>query len=357
MIRVYNPWVAKNEKRYLNQLVDENMLTFHGEFTQRFEKQITDYLGVKHAIMVMNGTQALTAIYEAANLRGKMVATSTLTYAATTMQLILGGATPVLIAHDDHLQIDLSALCQALRKFPITAVVVPPLYADMPDMHKLLDICDEYKVTLLEDAAEAFGCVRDGLTAGTVGEMGTFSFFANKVITTGEGGAVVTNSDEKAAWLRMFINQGVTRRFWHEMVGTNLRATNMQAAIGCAQMEDLPEILAKKRQLAADYRSALSRRFSPIVPKAQISCEWMPVFRLGANENYAAFEHWMNKHEIEVRPVFTPLHAMPVFQDKCEIGDWTFGKNGVADKHFILPSSPDLTGRAIDYITEIAQAF
>lgn len=356
MIRVYTPWVAANQKKYVCEALDDNLLTFHGRFVERFERQVAAYVGARHAVAVANGSVALYALYDCLGLRRKVVVTAALTYAATVAQLLLLDNAVLLVDCDDRLQLDADALDRVLWGRGVAAVVVPPLYADLPDMRRVALACRDHNVLLVEDAAEGFGCRRDGRHAGTFGRGGTFSFFANKVVTCGEGGAVVTDDDALAAALRKYVNQGVAGRFWHDSVGTNFRMTNLQAAVGSAQMEEVGEIVARKRALAAAYRADLHPAFGRVVPAAE-SAEWMPVFRLPPGRHYGEFERWMAARGVETRPAFTPVHRMPAFAGRVAVPHGAPAAEAVPDRHFLLPASPGLTRREVDVVVAAANAF
>jgi len=288
-----------------------------------------------------------------------------MTYAATVAQLLLLGCKVTLVDCDVSLQMEEQQVTELIESgTKIDAIVVPSLYADaaVADNINTIALCND--ICCLEDAAETFGCfvataggpTQDFLQhAGTFGQMGTFSFFANKVITCGEGGAIVTDSDQHASFLRKFINQGVSGRFWHDMIGTNFRMTNMQAAVGCAQFEDLETILNRKRLLAKRYREGLDYGYCPIVPLCIRSSEWMPVFRLPPGKQYGEFQSWMTARDIEVRPIFTPIHRMPAFAE-CKVRSTVIADDAY-QTHCILPSSPGLTPEEINTVIDAANAF
>jgi perosamine synthetase len=354
-IRVYEPWRARNQRAYVNACLDDNLLTFHGRYVEDFERAVAAKAGVAHAVATTSGSTALYAMYHVAGLRGRDVVTSALTYGATAAQLLLAGARVWLVDCDEALQIDTLQLAKAAKTLRPAAVVVPELYADLPDMGDVLGICRSYGCRLLEDSAEAFGCDRGG-PAGSFGQMACFSFFANKVTTCGEGGAVVTDDGGLAERLRAFRNQGVTRRFWHGSVGTNFRMSNLHAAVGCAQMEDYDAIVGAKRAVASFYRGYLKPDFGRLVPRAAASTEWMPVFTLPAGRDYAAFEAFMEGRGVETRPVFTPLHLMPAFAECRRLYDLT-ASEAAAGRHFILPSSPGLTERQLFRVVDAANEY
>ncbi len=362
MLRVYEPFVSANQKKYVNEAIDDNMLSYHGKYTRLFEKSIEDKFGIKHCIATTSGTTALFAAYtilKRMNGWANPVAiTSTMTYAATASQLALAGYDIKFVEFADNLQIDIDLLEKALscKHSPKThLVVVPSVYGNMPDFKRVETLCKKYGAELIEDAAESFGCSQNGKFSGAFGVSGCYSFFANKVITCGEGGAITTNDGEFARLCRNFINQGVLVGFMHDTVGTNFRMTNLQAAIGYAQMEDYEEIIFKKQQIADYYRAHLSDKFKYITPSCK-STEWMPVFILPEGENYKCFAQYMNDRGIEVRPIFRPLNRMPAFSGISSTSYPCF-RGGFEESHFILPSSPSLEHSQLRQIVLMANDF
>ncbi|ODU59833.1 MAG: perosamine synthetase, partial [Comamonadaceae bacterium SCN 68-20] len=261
MIPVYQPLFLGREKEYVNQCLDSTWISSKGEFIGRFERGFSEYIGANHATTVSNGTVAIHLALEALGIGpGDEVIVPTLTYVASVNTIIQTGATPVFVdSLEQSWQIDPQDVRRKIT--PRTkAVMAVHLYGLPCDMAALVSICEEHRLFLVEDCAEAFGSRYEGQHAGTFGDIATFSFFGNKTITTGEGGMVVAKEKaliEKAFHLK---NQGVSqsREYWHDTVAYNYRMTNICAAIGLAQLEKADEIIAKKRQIAAWYREALN---------------------------------------------------------------------------------------------------
>jgi perosamine synthetase len=234
------------------------------------------------------------------------------------------------------------------------AIMVPQLYGDAPDMDQLCDFCRTNGIYLIEDSAEAFGCQINNRMIGSWGVAASFSFFSNKTIATGEGGAVVTNDDGLAAKMRLLKSQNHIGGFIHPGPGFNYRMTNIHAAIGVAQLEDIDIILSKKKQIAEFYRNNLDGRVHRFMPRIS-SAEWMPIFRLPPNKEYKDFADYMTAHGIDTRPCFTPISKMP---------GWTWTartqldiSEDVHQGAFNLPSYPDLTVDQLSYIVEKVNNF
>jgi len=352
-IPVYEPWVAKNQKKYILDCVNTNMLTFRGKYVTLFEEGISKYLGAKHFISTFNGSVSLNLMLYCLGIKpGDEIITSSLTYAATISQINLLGAVAVLVDSTENLQMNIKQVEKNIT--PKTkAVLVPELYSDansMKEYSNLLSLCNKNNTYLLEDSAEAFACqITKGKYMGTLGKAASFSFFSNKVITTSEGGGVLTNDSDLAERMNLFKNQSHIGGFIHNGPGNNFRMTNIQAAIGLAQLEDIDIILEKKKNIAKYYRKNLCSNIKSIIPSVYSSSEWMPVFEFKSNRmTYVKFNSDCKDFGVDTRPVFTPIHLMENFncrsKSKLNICEYAY-KN-----KFNLPSYPSLTSKQLEYI-------
>lgn len=350
-IQVYEPFKAKNQKKYVLKCLDDNMLTFRGSYVSEFEERLQKLLGVKHVITTFNGTVSLYLILYCLGIKpGDEVITCSLTYAATVSQPNLLGATVVLVDSDNQLQMDVGLVEKSITA-KTKAIIVPELYSDAPNLKELASICKRRKIHLVEDSAESFYCKQGSKYIGTFGIASSFSFFANKVITGGEAGVVCTNDDLLAEKMRLFKNQSHIGSFQHLGPGTNFRLTNLQAAIALAQLEDLPKILKKKQEIARFYRQNLPKEIVRILPKLDYSSEWMPVFELPDTITYENFSSLLLSRGVETRPVFTPVHLMKGWDN---IKRYTSVANSekIYKSKFNLPSYPTLTKSQLNYIVE-----
>jgi len=353
-IPIYKPFVANNQKKYVNDCLDTNWISSKGGYIDKFELAVADYLDVKHVVTTCNGTVSLMLIYAAAGLRpGDEVLVPSLTYCATISPLNWLGIRPVLIDSDSNYQMKIDDLDRYLTR-RTAAVVVPQLYGGSPNMDKLVEFCNQSNLCLIEDSAESFGCLFNGKQVGRFGSMSSFSFFGNKVITTGEGGCVATNNDELAKKLKLLKSQAHIGGFVHDGPGFNFRMTNLQAAIGLAQMEQVDQIITRKKKIATYYRNMLSKDVGRITSPGVESSEWMPLFTLPDTMSYLKFHTVMQSRNVDIRPCFTPIHLMKGF---------TYDKKGSLDtsekiytKGFNLPSYPDLTDDQLEYIVECVNA-
>lgn len=347
MIRLYEPYIAKNQKKYVNDCLDSNMLTFRGKYNKLFEDKLRETLNTEHVILTSNGSVSLYALFHCLGLKGKKVITQSLNYIATTSQLKLVGADVIFCDFNkEDLQIDLNHLEKLCRENPFSSVVVSGLYGYCKPMHDIGDICERYGCQILEDAAECF-CSYDidyNQAIGTFGYAGSFSFFANKIITCGEGGCIVTDEDWLAERIRKFVDQSAEGDFWHSGVGTNFRMTNIQAAIGLAQLEDLDLILNKKRWVSLWYKEKLSQTGLELVSSdATKTNHWMPVYKLPKGTYYNDIKEIAGSFEI--RPIFYRSENI-LNQTKCKEFEY------FRDKFVILPCGPNLTEQEISFICD-----
>lgn len=347
-IPVYEPFKAKNQKKYVMDCIDTNWISSRGAYIEQFEQALQNYLGVKHAIVVCNGSVSLMLILSALGIGlDDEVITTSLTYAATISAINNMGAKAVLVDSDSNFQMSLHNLEQVITN-KTKALIVAQLYGDSANMDQLVNFCNKKNIYLIEDSAEVFGCSVDGKKLGTFGIASSFSFFGNKTITTGEGGCVCTNDGALAEKMRLLKSQSHIGNFIHNGPGYNFRMTNVQAAIGLAQLEDIDKIIKKKKRIAAYYRKHLSKKIKKIVPLVD-SAEWMPLFVLPNHISYLDFYNKLLEFNIDSRPCFMPIHLMSGFNiSKSDLSNAEI----IYKSGFNLPSYPDLTFKQLKYICE-----
>jgi perosamine synthetase len=259
-IPVYRPWLAGNEKKYVNECLDSTWISSKGKFIPLFEQRFAEYLGVRHAASVCNGTVALHAALLALGAGpGDEVIVPTLTYIASVNAIAYTGASPVFVdSLADTWQMDPDDVQKKIT--PKTkAIMAVHLYGHPCQMDMLGELSKKHRIYLIEDCAEALGSEFKGKKVGAFGDIATFSFFGNKTVTTGEGGMVVTNDETLHDRVAHFKGQGLAKRreYWHDVIGYNYRMTNICAAIGLAQLERVNETIARKRRIAEQYRELL----------------------------------------------------------------------------------------------------
>jgi perosamine synthetase len=344
VIRLYQPDLTGNESAYVLECVTSSWISSNGKFLSQFEQAFADVVGVPHAIAVSNGTVALQVALHALDLGpGDEVIVPSLTYIASVNAIAQTGATPVFA--DSRIDDWLVDPHDVLRKItPRTKAIMPVhLYGAMCDMAVLCDLARERDIAIVEDCAEALGCAFDGRHAGSFGAVGTFSFYGNKTITTGEGGMVVAKDPRIAARVRSLKGQAqsTNRRYWHEERGFNYRMTNVSAAIGVAQIERLPAILARKRVIAALYRTILAD--APVTFQARRpgleSGEWLVSLLLPEGIDRDAVMQSMADDGIETRPLFHCAHHMPMYAAALHLPT----AEELSRRGLSLPSYPQMT--------------
>lgn len=357
-IPVSRPALIGREREYVLDCIDSSWISSNGKYIQLFEERFANFLGVKHAISCCNGTAALHLALLALGIGpGDEVIVPTLTYVATANAVHYTGASVVLADCEadtwniDHLKLE------KLITPKTRALISVPLYGHPCDMDPILELARKYGLFVIEDAAEALGAKYKGRLCGSIADISTFSFYGNKTITAGEGGMVVTNNDELAAKIRLFKGQGMdpSRRYWFSVVGYNYRMTNIAAAIGLAQLENI-EAFLKKRALIAKwydlYLHVINGIKLPIVKDYAEHSWWMYSILIEShyNKNRNDTINYLIENNIETRPFFYPMHLMPVYcrnNNKLNISEIIYAKG------INLPTYYDIEEQDVKYISYV----
>jgi len=356
---VYRPHISATERKYVNQCLDSTWVSSKGKFIGEFETAFADYLGVRSAASVCNGTVALHVALVALGIGpGDEVLVPTLTYIASVNAIAYTGATPVFVeSRTADWQMDPADI--AARITPRTrAIMAVHLYGHPCDMARLGDIAKRHDLLLIEDCAEAIGAKFDGRKVGTFGDIACFSFFGNKTITTGEGGMVTTNNATLDDEVRRLKGQGLApnREYWHDRIGFNYRMTNICAAIGVAQMERVDDTIERKLALARCYRDAL-KHSSVQVHSATgpvLHSYWMVSVLTPEAQQREPLRKHLAAHGIETRPLFYPAHTMPIYTGS--VGDFPVAED-LAGRGINLPSYPELTAADVTTISDCIRGF
>jgi perosamine synthetase len=355
MIPVNTPLFIGNEAKYLQECIESGWIG-DGPFIKRFEEEFARYIGRKYAIAVSSGTAALDAAVEALGIGpGDEVIVPTLAIISCVNQIVRNGAAPVFVDCDETWNMDVSQVEEKIT--PRTkAIMAVHTYGLPVDMDPLMEIAFRRKVTLIEDAAEVVGLIYDGTKCGAFGYVSCFSFYANKILTTGEGGMVLTDDEEMAARCRALRDLCHTpqNRFHHERLGWNLRMTNMQAAVGCAQLERIEDSIARKRVMGHWYDSLLAKLPVQRPIHKTVDAEniyW--VYPIVTERLAKEVIHEMRELGVECRPFFWPLHMQPVLAGKYDPRDEYPEAEKAARRGLYLPSGMALT---IDQIIEVSEA-
>lgn len=319
------PNLSGNEKKYVMDCIDTAWISSNGKYVPLFEERFSQWMGVNHALSCCNGTVALHLPLLALGIGpGDEVLVPTLTYIATANAVRYCGATPVFVdCLEDTWDMDPQ---DAERKITgrTKAIIPVHLFGNPCDMDALMDLAKRHGLSVIEDCAECHGGTYAGTKVGGIGDFGTFSFFGNKIITTGEGGMVTTNNNNYAHQMRMLKGQGMSpqKRFWFEMVGYNYRMTNIEAAIGLAQLENIDTHIAERRRVAGWYAEELAGlediiQTQKVTEKAE--CVWWMYSILltdRAKVDRDKLAEILLEYGIETRPIFYPMHIMPVYEDR-----------------------------------------
>lgn len=354
-IPIYKPWLSTVERDYVLECLDSTWISSKGAFVERFEREFAAYAGAKHAVAVCNGTAAVHLTLLALGIGpGDEVIVPSLTFVASVNPILYCGATPVFVDSDPVTwQLDPKDVARKLG--PRTkAIIAVHLYGLPADMTALRSLADEAGVRLIEDCAEAIGSRIDGRHVGNVGDISAFSLFGNKTITTGEGGLVVTNDDDLHRLVVRLKGQGLVQAggYWHDIVGYNYRMTNICAAIGCAQMTRIEDVVRKKIELADRYRQRLRHvngielHESPTT--SHLHSYWMVTVLVGAAVRDGV-RTFMAEKGIETRPAFPPVHHMPMYQAfeaSCPVAE------EISARGINLPSWPLMSDAEVDRVVE-----
>lgn len=322
-IQVASPVFAGNEKKYVMDCLETGWISSIGKYIREFEEKFASFCGTRHAVSCSNGTVALHLALLAYDIGpGDEIIVPTLTYIATANAVSYCGAKPVFVdSEPETWNIDPRRIEEKIT--PNTkGIIVVHLYGHPANMDSILEIAKKYDLFVIEDAAEAHGALYKNRIVGSIGDIGTFSFFGNKIITTGEGGMVITNNDKLAEKIRLLKSQGMDpkHRYWFPIVGYNYRMTNIQAAIGLAQLETIDFHLKKRREVANYYYEYLREVPNVILPVEKPWAKnvyWMFSIVLDKNipiERDALIDK-LYKEGIETRPFFYPMHILPPYKD------------------------------------------
>jgi perosamine synthetase len=356
---IYSPYLNGREKALVVDCLESTWISSKGKYVGQFEDTFGAWLGAEHAITVSNGTVALHVALAALGIGpGDEILVPTLTYIASANAVKYTGADVVFVDSERaYWQIDIE---DAERKITsrTKAIMVVHLYGQTPDMEALMALAKKHSLYVIEDCAEAIGTRYDDRHVGTFGDIGCFSFFGNKTITTGEGGMVVTDNAELAQKIRHLRSQAVSseREYWHDAIGFNYRMTNLCAAIGCAQMESIDDLIAKKLQIAEWYRQSLAGlpvQVHSTHPRT-LHSYWMVSILVDDARDRDPLRTSLRNDGIETRPLFYPLHQMAMYAAPGQ--DFPVADD-ISSRGINLPSYPALIRDDIAFICERIQEF
>jgi perosamine synthetase len=358
-VPVNTPLLAGNERKYILECIDTGWISSEGEFIKKFEQGLSAYIGRKHGIAVSNGSAALDIAVRALNLgKGDEVIMPTFTIISPAQSVVTAGAKPVLV-DCDPLTWNMDVTQIESKITPRTkAVIVVHIYGLPVDMDPVLALCEKYNLKLIEDAAEMHGQTYKGKMCGTFGDISIFSFYPNKHITTGEGGMVLTDDEglkERCQLLRNLAFDPKGRRFVHHELGWNYRMTNMQAAIGLAQLENIQHHITKKRKIGELYNNGLSKLKGFLRPVQKVdyaeNIYWVYGLVADTEEKCLQTTTALGQAGIGTRPFFWCMHEQPVFQQMGFFANERYPHaEKIARNGFYVPSGLGLSEDDVSYV-------
>ncbi len=377
MIPLSVPTIQGNEWKYIKECLDTGWVSSVGSYVNRFEELVADYAGAKYATATVNGTSALhIGLLICGVLPGDEVIVPTLTFIAPVNVIKYCNAQPVFMDCDpETLGLDVSKTVEFLNKETeihdnghaynkksgrrVKAIIPVHMYGHPVDMEPLIEVCSKYNIAVLEDASESLGSLYKGRKTGGMGKVGCFSFNGNKIITTGGGGMIVTNDEELAKRAKHLTTQAKNDplEYDHDEIGYNYRLTNIQAAMGVAQMEKLEDFIKIKRQNAAFYRKLL-------FPLDDIELIWEKswaksnfwLYIMQGPEKYrtSLIDHLLS-NKIQVRPLWKLIHELPMYRD-CQAYKIENAIKSYASC-ITLPCSVNIKEEEIEFVVKNLKSF
>jgi perosamine synthetase len=359
VIPIAVPLLDGNEKAYVLDCLESTWISSTGKYVERFEAAFAEYCGVRHALTCSNGTTALHLALLALGVgHGDEVIVPTLTFVATANAVSFCGARPVLVDSEPETWNLDPALVEARIGPRTKGIIAVHLWGHPANIGPLREMARRRGLFLLEDAAQAHGAVYQGARVGSLADVGTFSFFGNKIVTTGEGGMVTTDDTVLAERMRLLRSQGMDpqRRYWHPIIGYNYRMTNVAAAIGLAQLERIEDLLGRRREIAGWYRRELAG-----VPGLSWQADaewarhawWMVTPLLGPDSPAVREEiiPHLARRGVEARPVVYPVHQQPPYALNVP-GERFPVAERVAQRGINLPTWVGLTRDEVQHVCE-----
>jgi len=359
-VPVNTPLLSGNEKKYLMECIDTGWISSEGEFIRQFESRFSAYIGQRFGIAVANGSAALDVAVQALGLSsGDEVIMPTFTIISPALSVVRAGAVPVLVDCDPVTwNMDADQIESKITK-KTKAILVVHIYGLPVDLDPILTLCKKYDLKLIEDAAEMHGQTYRGKKCGSFGDIAIFSFYPNKHITTGEGGMILTNNEELNARCQKLRNLAFEpgRRFVHKELGWNYRMTNLQAAIGLAQLENIENHLLKKREIGHLYNDRLKNLSGYQRPLEKTSYAeniyWVYGLVCDSEEKCVNTTKALAEANIGTRPFFWCMHEQPVFQSMGLFRSEKYPRSEkIARNGFYLPSGLGLSRSDIDYVSD-----
>lgn len=356
------PHIDGNEWKYVKECLDTGWVSSAGAFVTQFENMVAEYSTCKYGVATDNGTNGLhLAMHMLGIGEGDFVIVPNITFIASANSVAYTNATPIFIDIDpDTWQLDLDLLENWLENNQdkkVKAIMPVHVLGNMCNMPRLMEIANKYNLHVIEDATESLGTTYNGQRTGTWGVMSVFSFNGNKIITTGGGGVIVTNDEGHAKRAKHLSTQSKVNAetYYHDEIGFNYRMVNILAAVGVAQMEQLPGFIQKKKEINAYYRKHLSGvgdiRFQKVEKEVDPNCWLFTFYSTKQAEILAA----LKANRIIARPFWTPMNQLPMFTENIYISKDDHAKS-IHQNCLSIPSSVNLTTVDMATVVEVIKS-
>lgn len=359
MIPVAQPQLGMEEQERVIEVLRSSMLA-SGEYVAQFEEDFAHYHNVKHAVATSSGTSALHAIVEALPItKGDEVFTTPFSFIASANALLYCGAVPVFVDIDPlTYNISPDALAEAIKKHPqAKAILVVHIYGLPAEMKEITNLAKENNLSLIEDCAQAHGATYQGNRVGTFGEAAAFSFYPTKNITSGEGGMVLTNNDDIARRVRMFINHGQSERYHHDVLGYNFRMTNIHAAIGIEQFKKLDSFNKKRNANAGYYLKNIKNPRVQLPHKPNDRTHAYHQFTLQVDHR-KSFMDYLEKNGVGCAVHYPiPITGQKIYIEKFKYSTSWPVVESLCRRCVSVPVHPGLTDEQLKYIVEVVNHY
>ena len=354
MIPVSEPDIGEKEIEYVDDAVRSGWVSSHGKYIDEFEKNFSEFIGTKYGLAVSNGTTALHLALSALGIKeGDEVIVPDFTFISPVNAVLYCNATPVLCDIDKNNWCIDPELIEKLITDRTKAIIVVHLYGNSANMDKIMEIAGKHNLYVIEDTAESLGTTYKGKKLGSIGTIGCFSFYGNKTMTTGEGGFCTTNDKELYEKMLMLRDHGMTskKRYWHEFIGYNYRMTNLQAALGVAQLERINYFIDKKHEIGKIYRERLKDMVT-LHPEGSDynGTYWLYSILIDNEKNRDNLMDFLYRNGIDTRRFFYPVHTMPPYE-KYSNDNYPVSTD-IAKRGINLPSSVKLKEEGVNYVCD-----
>ncbi len=356
------PYFGGNEITYLKECIKSNWISSQGKYINKFEKKFKEIFKTNYNLTTTNGTNALHLILATLGIgKGDEVIVPDYTFIGSVNPIIYNNATPKLVDIDKNFGIDPKKIEKNLTK-KVKAIIAVHLFGVPANITEIKKIAKRNKIFLIEDCAEAIGSYIHNKHVGSFGDASMFSFFGNKTITTGEGGMACFKQKKYYEKAKLLRDHGMTKnkKYWHEIVGYNYRMTNMQAAVGLAQLENYKSIIKKKKEIANTYNQLLrDNNFIEPLPvlKNNVNSYWFYVIQIKNTKKYkiSYFINYLRQQGIEARRSFYPIHFMKTYK-KYSTNDIKVSINK-SNSCVLLPCWPNMTNNKVNFISKKINSF